>query len=337
MKGFFNSLALSFAIVGSIIGAGFITGAEIVTFFSSSKLLPSCVILFVLLSVFLVFLMLAGSRYGSQSTANLRVLGRFSYFFNACVYIFSFLATCGMCAGLDAVLNSAIGINERLPTLSIPCIVLSFFICKKGVEGLKVFNSLLVPFMLLVIVFACLVGGESVVENFPQKVQIFSVATYVGMNCFLSSAVIVDSGRGMRVWQIVVASVTASLIVAVCVYMIMRKISLCVSVDENLPLLSSLNKSKVFYVIFSVVTVFGIVTTLVSSHYPLVRLIGKSPMNLTLNACLMICAIALSRIGFYKIVSLCYPVIGVVGLLYALAFIWHGIKKLPSSNGKPFK
>ena len=33
MKGFFNSLALSFAIVGSIIGAGFITGAEIVTFF----------------------------------------------------------------------------------------------------------------------------------------------------------------------------------------------------------------------------------------------------------------------------------------------------------------
>ena len=78
MKGFINCLGVCFAVVGGVIGAGFITGAEILYFYSGENLVGACLVSFVLFAVFICVLMLAGKRFKNQNTANSCVLGRFS-------------------------------------------------------------------------------------------------------------------------------------------------------------------------------------------------------------------------------------------------------------------
>ncbi len=338
MKGgfLFKGVAISSSVIGAVIGAGFITGTEIVTFFSGSFLLPSCALLFLLVFFFVWALLSVGRELCGQNAVNLRVLGGFSYFFNCCIKVFSFISLAAMCAGIDAVAADFFGNDWRIPTLSPIVLVASFFICKRGIRGVEMFNLCLVPVMIVVILFAC-VGTDGVDITHGSSSSAFKVLIYAAMNCFMSSAVIIDSGKGASRKSIFFASIVCSVVISVCTYLIMSKISTGYGTDENLPLLSSIDKRGVFYIIFSVATMFGIVTTLVCSHYPLIVKTQKSGLNLALNVCLMICALALSRMGLNAIVNYLYPFMGLVGLFYVIAVCLFSVRKLfPSLQSKLF-
>ena len=134
MKGFlFKFLCATATVIGSVVGAGFITGAEIMRFFSGASAGVVCFLLFAVACVFLFAMILQGSEYGNQKTANLCVLGRFSSVFSVFICVFCFITLSGMCAGLDAVIASIFGIDERLPTLSVPMLGLSLLLCKRGI------------------------------------------------------------------------------------------------------------------------------------------------------------------------------------------------------------
>ena len=336
MKGvFYRSIGSAASVIGAVIGAGFITGAEIVRFFSGTFLLPACAALFVTLTVFFTVISYLGMRYGGLTGLNLRVFGRFSKIINASVLICSFITLAGMCAGADALFSSASGIDERIPALSAVFLAISLFVCEKGIDGVSRFNLLLVPVMITAIVAAC-AGSVSVKTVFTGESKIFSVVVYASMNCFLSAAVIADTGKGNSPFSVVIASVLAAFAISVCAYIVMNKISSSASLKKNIPLLSSV-ESGFFKAVFFTVTLAGIITTLVSSHYPLVALVKKSPVKRTLNAVFAVSALALSRLGFYKIVNKLYPVIGVVGLFYVLSLSLFALKESFFPDGKFFR
>ena len=316
MKGFlYGVFGGVSAIVGSVIGAGFITGAEIARFFSETFLLPACALLFILLFAFSFFLMYAGKM------RILREKGHFYGFFHRTVTVVCFITLCGMCAGADALVNAFLNLDERLPTISPLLLLGSFFICKRGTGGIKTFNAVLVPFMVAAI-FSATRGGSPIILKFNDKPEILTVFLYAAMNCFSASELLGDIGKDRGTGEMALTAALSALIVSACVMAVMSKISREGREAESLPLLSSLKGGAAYY-IFSVITLFGIVTTLVSSHYPLVKFSEKSPLNLTLNACFALSALALSRFGFFKIVRYAYPAIGALGLVYCLCVcIW---------------
>lgn len=329
MRTFCLGLIVAFSVIGSVIGAGFITGVEIMRFFSATRLLPSCFLLMLLTFTFFISLMLGGRSYGGQKSLNLRVLGGYSKYFDKGLTFVCFIILCGMCAGIDATLGEFFNVDEKIPLGSTILLPLSYFVCRKGVRGVAVFNLVLVPIMLGVIVFAC--HGSLCEERGTEQAEIMPIFLYAGLNALLSSPIIIDSGKGKTIGVLVVASIVSSVVISVCVYIIMQKISTGYSANENLPLLSAFNKNGLFYLIFTVITMFGIATTLVSSHYPIVRAIGKSRLNHTKNAILMVVAIIISRFGFSNIINYCYPLIGGLGLVYCTIIFLSAIKRLFAS------
>jgi len=311
---FFYVITSACAIVGSVVGAGFITGAEIVTFFSSVNLLPACFLLFILLALMFWILLSAGRRFGGLNKLNLRVLGRFSPIFNVATAVFSVISACSMCAAADAVVSSVFSISDKIPVLSLPLILVSCMVCKRGVRGVGVFNLCLVPIMISVIIIACVGSGGVAVHEGSSDVH--SIIIYACMNAFLVCPLIVDSGARADRKAVFPTAILSSAVISISVYLIMKKISTGYGTDENLPLLSSVSSSWVFHSVFSVICVFGIVTTLISSHYNVLAFFSKYRVKRALNVCFMLFAVAFSRIGLSRIVNGLYPLIGLFGLAY---------------------
>ena len=334
MKGvFLSSFMVAAAIVGSVIGAGFITGAEIVRFFSGSDLLTSCALLFVVLFLFLFSVLFSGSLSKSKKASNLRDLRGFYKISDIALLVFSFITLCGMCAGLDAVTANFFKIDPRIPSLSPAMLILSVSICRRGVGGVEKFNAILVPIMLASI-FVATAGGVRGVVSFPAETKTFPIIIYASMNCFLSSPVVFDAGRGKGVGAVATGAALSSLLISVSVYFIMKKISAS-GAGGDLPLLS-VTRPGPFRIIFSAVTLFGIATTLVSSHYPLIRKISESPRKRTLNAILIVAALAFSRLGFQKIVYYLYPLIGIFGLIFCVVSCVSSLRSF-FADDEPFR
>lgn len=328
----FEIFGAASAIIGAIVGAGFITGAEIVSFFSGGNLPVSCAVLCALLFASTLVLLLAGRRWQTQKMANLCVLGGFCKIAEMAVYVFSFITLSGMCAGLDAVFARALKIDARLPVASPIALALSFAVCRRGVEGIERLSIFLVPTMIAVMLVACLSGAR--VCPPAQGLRPWKIVLYVGMNAFLSSPVTVGAGKRLSAGGAVVVSAVVAVCVSACVYLIMSKIATGYGTDENLPLLSAISCGRIFSLVFVAVTAIGIFTTLLSSHYPLVCAVDKNPLKRRLNAYMCIGALALSRIGFYNIVAYLYPVIGAIGAVYLCLFALH---PLIGRADEPFK
>ena len=83
-------------------------------------------------------------------------------------------------------------------------------------------------------------------------------------------------------------------------------------------MLEYLECNKVLYSVYSIIAYFGIVTTLISAHYPLFNFAKTFQKEKTAKVLLIIIAFAVSRFGFYNIVNYLYPITGVIGIIYLI-------------------
>ncbi len=319
MKDFILSVCFcSFSIIGGIIGAGFITGAEIVRFFPLYTVFPCCFLLFVLLFLFLFGIMSAGANYGEKQS-NLRVLGAFYKIYEPFVLTVSFISVVSMCAGIDNLVATVSGVSEKIPSASLPLIVASYFVCKKGVNGIGVFNLVLVPVMILFIL--PLGAGLDMCEtgNYPVSLRkIAEIIIYAGMNCFTSAPLLFEQGEKYGLKAVFAGALFASLIVSVCVGVVVVRIAVTGS-GGAMPIMSSLLQNRTYYSLFAFITALGIVTTLVCAHFALVSFASKYPVKRTLNGVIILLAIAVSRLGFESIINFVYPLVGVFGAAYCIS------------------
>lgn len=334
MKDFILSVCFcSFSIIGGIIGAGFITGAEIVRFFPLHTVLPCCFLLFVLLFLFLFGIMSAGAKYGEKQS-NLRVLGVFYKIYEPLVLTVSFISVVSMCAGIDNLVATVSGISEKIPSASLPLIVASYFVCKKGVNGIGVFNLVLVPVMILFILPLGAGLDMSEIGNYPVSLRkIAEIIIYAGMNCFTSAPLLYEQGEKYGLKAVLAGALFASLIVSVCVGVVVVRIAVTGS-GGVMPIMSSLLQNRTYYSLFAFITALGIVTTLVCAHFALVSFANKYPVKRALNGVIMILAVAISRLWFESIINFVYPLVGIFGAVYCirLSFFSFGNMLFPKRN-----
>lgn len=330
MRGnFFKVFSVSTALIGAVIGAGFISGAEIVRFLGGAFILPTCFLLFILTFIILSA-MLSYSGIVEKNKAIILEKGHLFKFFNSSVYVCSFIVAVGMCAGADALVYQALQANTSLPTLSVLMLIISYLFCSKGVKGVARFNCFLVP-LIIAVIFAVTIQDVSILLVHSSVTNLTPVFIYSSMNCFLAAPLVKDCGRELSRRQIFLCALITSLVLSVCAYFILCKTSGSSSMEDNLPMISALNKNAFLSVLLTAVTSFGIITTLVSVHYPFVKLIEKSPLKHALNALLGGVVILASRLRFYVVVKYAYPVIGCIGLAYCTILTYYFLKPLFSS------
>ena len=103
MKRFYQIVSSSFIVIGSVIGAGFISGREIVSFFSGAMLIPSVYMVGLIFFLFTMILFRIGEQFGEETRANRAVFGKFYPLLEGVILFSCMISVCSMLAGLDAL------------------------------------------------------------------------------------------------------------------------------------------------------------------------------------------------------------------------------------------
>lgn len=271
MKRFYQIVSSSFIVIGSVIGAGFISGREIVSFFSGAMLIPSVYMVGLIFFLFTMILFRIGEQFGEETRANRAVFGKFYPLLEGVILFSCMISVCSMLAGLDALTESFL---HKIPVLSVVCLLVSTFCLRRGIRGIAAVNLIMVPFMIVIVVFFLLKKGEfSVLPAQVSGTKDFKIVLYAAMNLFLSSQVMIGLGGKIDRKCQIISSIIMSVILSLMIVLIMSAVAFEGANAQNaeMPLYYLFQGSGAAALIFGIVVFFGIFTTLLTSYYPLYR------------------------------------------------------------------
>lgn len=322
-------------IIGTVIGAGFASGREIVAFFGPSPsplvALACAVLVFVMCCVFL----LVGRKAHADDIGevNRKLFGRFDVVLNICLLFNSVVSLSAMLAGFDSLFGS---IYPLKPLYSVLFAVISTLVVMKGLNGLFKCNGVLVPVLIAVIALVTVLSVSSPsCGAFDFKTAYRSV-TYIGMNMMLAAAVL-TTVHGLGKKQIFVSAGVTSVIVGVLVLLIILALGSSSAGDTDMPIVTMSRGVGSFMYGLSVACVAaGIFTTMLTAHIALTEWLktffGNRLFSATVSV--MFC-LALSFIGFKTVVDTLYPVLGVAGAVYFIINVIYLLRRSPETLDKP--
>ncbi|MDE6474395.1 MAG: hypothetical protein K2L70_04785 [Clostridia bacterium] len=301
----FKCLQICFIYIGSIIGAGFATGREIMLYFGGNGILSGIVAGVAMGVLCGLFLWSAKSFARLRSSRNgfLRVL---CVIVKVALWVCTLASFVCMVSGCEEIIEKTYGIaNVGLWT----GILVSFLgICEMSVT--RKLNTVIVPIIvLLLIVLFC--QGERVVDTqFDAK----SVLGYCGMNIMMGGYIIAEQEESFSAKQTIFISAVSGIIFAICIAMVYT-VSIRYA-DASMPIwefakargMSSLSGLIIYLAIFS--TLIGCAKLICQENFSI-----KIPRIFSV-AFLIIFALISLKFDFSTIVNFCYPIIGYVGIVY---------------------
>lgn len=330
---FLTGLKVGLLFVGTIVGAGFASGKEILTFFAGNTV--SLVFAVIASGIFfyltgLLFLNL-GRRIPAGSLFKITevLLKKYSLFFNFFLIFCYLILLAAMLAGVDALAKESIGYTGVIPIFSIIMLLLAILVVRKGIKGLLRINSVLVPLVVMFIIAVCFFSLSNITVldsgNWAEKgmdffTSIFNSVLYVSMNMILSSAILISAGKKMNAKQVKISSMTATIIITVILTLVLITCRLNYSQIQGMEMpmvVLALKISPYFGILSVIILSFAIFTTLISSLYPLKEYLDDFIKNeRTLYIVLAVAGFLLSRIGFTYIITYIYPLQGIIGLVF---------------------
>lgn len=339
------SVRAALSIIGAAVGAGFITGREILSFFGGYSPAFAFVTAFLAFFVWFYFL-LCGA-----------VNGKLAAIGNVAVYLLSALIIASMLGATDSLFNYVFGVPKSLPVGSVLLLVLCTALCFTGLNGVERANVILVPFMLLSVIFCVIycfisenggaggsagvdsaggasgIQGEcgtqgacgvlyaifSPVKNGGAGLGLFGCISYCCLNALLSQPFFIKiKNERADVCPALTAAISAGgLSVMIFLYLLALGNKNVKVADIPVFLLCENCLALKYLLAFAVFC--AIFTTQLSTEYPLVKLAeGKKASGLYIVG-LATFAFALSRLGFFVMIDVIYPIMAIFATLYYAA------------------
>ena len=309
-----QSIKTTFTIIGSVIGAGFISGKELVRFYGGQAFVPFLAWTGILFFAYLLFLLRVGKRFNGFNGYLEAKLKTWEKIVRGIFLVCSFISVVAMLAGINAL-------EENFsPYIAVVTAIFCAFSVKKGVAGIGTVNLVLVPFIVGYIAVCLFQKGEFSFSG--EQPSLFwgtgLVLIYAAMNIVLSAPVVMDCGRELSGnGQIVCISIFSSIVITFCIGLVLSAVAATDgAAEKTMPLLYVLSGDR----FFALISYFGIVTTLVSSYYPLHTVFEGRKRKRAARAVTLAAACGCSLLGLSSIVNYLYPVMGVFGAVF-LAFV----------------
>ena len=345
---------LAFSLFGAVVGAGFMTGAELVRFFPLCAAFAHAAVAAGLFAACFLLLFDAGRKCGGFEGA-LRCCGRAAPVFRALLHFASFITCAAMLAGLDGAVRTGFGLHYALPVAALCALPAMFFVARRGMRGVAALSAVLVPVMAAM--FAARAGDipAGFTSSSPQSAftSLTGVCLYAAMNCFLAAPLACDAGREGAGRG---GCIAAAALIGFCIAAALGAVARAGTAGEEMPFLAAGGGGPA-----AVACICAVLTTLFSSFYPLARAAeqysaekgGKErhkkrkeehtagaersaeesralPVReraAAVQAGLCAGAFLLSLCGFSGIVRAVYPLIGMAGAAF---FILLAARRLPS-------
>lgn len=305
----YKSAIAILSIVGTVIGSGFLSGKEIVVFFSRFGILSFPCIVFACLFFYLLFIYFL--QYGDKFVQKFEKSKVF------CIFnlVIAIIISSAMFAGCDNSLPSV----EIKWIFFIIVIFISILITRKGLSRLGKINFVLVPIMIGVLVF-CIFSKINFEEKLfiANEYSIFSIfycILYVFFNISTSILLISKLGQTLSDKQKVRVGIISAL--ALCILLLIANFLLLQNVHafgQDMPLIFLFEGGKLFVMRF--VILLGCVTTLFSLVYTssnCLRGLCKNDFFIILISVFL--PFVISFWGFGNIVSFFYPLSSMLSLM----------------------
>ncbi len=330
-----KGLMLGFIYAGTVIGAGFASGAELYRFFGIYGsggyigLGASC-ILYALLGYF-VFYIIGVSKV--ESVFELFGKGIFSRFITVLNFCFMFVLFCSMTAAAGAMGEMLFGINKDICGLLF-CVFI--FLCVfQGKNDFARLNTILTP---LLLIFGIIVGIRILP---PGKIKfsaalsedikaVYSAVIYVSYNILSLAAVIFPFKFYLKCDKIrIIASICGSMIMFAFGVCILPGIVVYCKLTEGraLPMLYLAGRfgGGIYCCLYSVVLFAAIFTTAAGSFFGLKEELFKGKAGMIL---LLASGYIGSLLGFSDIISEIYPFFGILGLFNIAIIVYNFIRTI---------
>lgn len=318
----FEIISLVVLIIGSICGAGLISGSEIWIFFAKYGYISIVFALFfwVLFWISIKKVFYLKIKYGLKNIDDLSmvILPRcpfvVKYFFSIIYLFFGSV----MFAGLQTI-------NPLLMWVSA---IFSIIIIASNAKSVSWVNIILIPLIILYILLLFLSNTDSLGLNTIYQHSFFSfvqVVYYASINFLLVINYILNSKVDTKK-HINLVAIISSTICAICIILISFMISNRTSMSSVVPLFDFAKYNNFCISIISTIILFiSIFTTLIGClHSLVINIDGEKKIKIMYLIGIVLIMIVISYFGLGNVLSYGYNFIGFIGFSF-LALIW--IKK----------
>lgn len=301
-------------ILGCFLGAGFVSGREVASYFSrfGSVSYFACLVAGVLFFVLTCFFFKVSNE--------VRNINEFvSYYFRKgkslveCLFAICVLIITGtMLAGTYSLADS-LGYNKIF--IVGLTLLLTFFVVNKKVKGLERVNLFLIPILILVLVLTMRNGGVKWDKESAILSSIISGGEYVFINIVSLGLLIVEIGHKYSSREKLFVSLISALVITLLLLGVNFSILSNGLTDSIMPNLELSSKNSILYVTMQICIYLGLFTTLISNIFLLSNFIDKYIKNKTLSIIIsLIMGVIISCFGFVFLVGSIYIFIAGVGI-----------------------
>ncbi|MDD7158126.1 MAG: hypothetical protein PUH99_03910 [Firmicutes bacterium] len=316
-----KGLKLTAYVSGSIIGAGFASGKEIVAFLGKNGLnAGSAIACFCMFFVCGFIFLSIGSivKGGNFGKVNAVIMPKTHGFFD-CFSVFNGVIV------LSAMLAVIGGIGNSVRPLGITysaCFALFVLILARKGKSRVMSGSLVLMFLTVAIIIAVSIENFSSGEGvFDGKVAVFSCMNYVAMNMLLSASAMV-SEKSLSLKQRIFVSAAVALVLSGLIFILGYAIRCAGCEDSPMPVfaLSSRLGKTAYYAAVLLIVLSATATSLtvcieISEFF---KPYADKTFSLVV---ILLVALIIGSFGFERVVERFYPIIGVIGVLYFFAAV----------------
>lgn len=320
--------------IGTVVGAGFATGKEIVVFFSIHGALGTIGILisgclFIVIGTKIMLMSARIQAYSYQELNEYLFGNTIGKIVNFLVFLVVICVTAVMLSGAGAIFYEQLDLPKQLGIII--TLLLCYMIVLKGLKGIFAINSYLVPFLIIFSLFiASMIFNQFPYEFISKMIPtelltnssgFISPFTYTAFNLMAAQVVLVPLGKEVRDEHILKwGGLWGGL--GLCILLLLSHFSLSVFPDvfiHHIPMAEITKQfGTLFHVLFLFIIYGEIFNTVVGNIFGITRQL-KSMFNLREHhAMILIIGIVffISQVGYGKLLSVLYPLFGYIGLLF---------------------
>lgn len=334
--------------VGAIIGAGFASGKELVSFFGDNGFWALLFVPIVAVLFFWCFYLFSklGKSIKPKSISDMtkRIFGKAHMVVDFSFILCTFITLASMLAGCDSIGAIAFGDGYNFCYISIITALIVVALLSVGLKWIYKVNNYVLPVILVsmaVIIIGFFASGTKASVS-PEYISVKPFASclscflYVGMNIFTNIFIIAKSSLYLNKKQIVLASALTSAVLCIFVSVILT----CIFCAGDKVFLSDMPMVSVAYSIsgflgsiYSIVLWLAIFTTICLAGYSIQMWLNNYIKNNFLCGVITITiGFVFSRFGFSTIVNIFYPLEGIFALVMIIYCTIYYLKNLKTNK-----
>ncbi|WP_163150132.1 hypothetical protein [Anoxybacillus sp. MB8] len=328
-----RAVQIAFVYVGTVVGAGFATGKEIVQFFTQYGAIGFVTIatsggLFIFFGTRLM-MMAARLHARSYEQLNAYLFGKFGFLVNLFMFVVLFSVTSVMLSGAGAVFEEQLHMPAYVGLVL--TIILAFVTMLFGLNGILSVNMIVVPMMVIFSLSIAIMNGSDVVWTKPPLAAFFSPFAYVAFNLAMAQVVLVPLATEVKDEQTIrLGGWLGGMLLMFILFSSHVALSLLPQLSSySIPMAEVVKRSLASFYSLYVVIIYGeIFTSFIAGVFGLHRKLALFFQQPTFILIVLLLAMyAFSLIGYHALLTFLYPLFGYMSIIFIFLLFY---RKMPS-------